>query len=574
MEHDFKLDSGSISFLSWNVNGGVDKKLKSTCFEHFIKTYNVIILSECWIPNDYHIDIDGFHTCIIPRKLTNATQGGGIIVLIDLKVKQHIDVCEIICDSIVWLKIDKNLLCQTKDVYLAKKGVYIPPVNSVYYNKYNCDLFFELEASLNRYTLVGEIMLMGDFNSRTSTVCDFVHDDSIHSSIERRLSDLFNYIPDDKYDVRVNPDNVVNQFGNRLIDLCKSSSIRIFNGRDVDGFSNDYTYCGHNGMSVIDYLILNPSLFHCVKMFIVCDFNVLSDHAPLHLQMYTRSSLDERGTARADTHIGTEMSTYRWNDESNGSFLETLATNHESINESVIMAGEITQDSIDTCVGRFTNELVRAMSPFLSRPNTHVNTHTASAVGHDHVNIQCNSGRGPRICEDKPWFDSELKRIFYNYKNALNLFNRFKSADNRNNLISKKKVYKAAEALKKRQYMKFEGDMLEYLRKYNPKQFYMKFSSPKSTGPQMSMDVLYDHFKRLSSEVDVDTGATDVNTSNDDSVPLYDELDCPITAEEITIAIRNLNRGKSHGFDGILNECFLVGKDLLLPSLCLLFNGV
>jgi hypothetical protein len=46
-----------------------------------------------------------------------------------------------------------------------------------------------------------------------------------------------------------------------------------------------------------------------------------------------------------------------------------------------------------------------------------------------------------------------------------------------------------------------------------------------------------------------------------------EELDRIITDDEILVAISNLNRSKSHGIDGLLNEYFIEYKDLLLPLL-------
>jgi hypothetical protein len=40
------------------------------------------------------------------------------------------------------------------------------------------------------------------------------------------------------------------------------------------------------------------------------------------------------------------------------------------------------------------------------------------------------------------------------------------------------------------------------------------------------------------------------------------------------VAISNLKRNKSHGIDGLLNEYFIEYRDLLLPLLNKLFNGI
>ena len=69
---------------------------------------------------------------------------------------------------------------------------------------------------------------------------------------------------------------------------------------------------------------------------------------------------------------------------------------------------------------------------------------------------------------------------------------------------------------------------------------------------------------------------TQLGNDHIDNTPIYEELDKEITLDEINKkkAVEHLKRGKSHGVDGILNECFLVGGDILLPELCSLFNNI
>ena len=62
------------------------------------------------------------------------------------------------------------------------------------------------------------------------------------------------------------------------------------------------------------------------------------------------------------------------------------------------------------------------------------------------------------------------------------------------------------------------------------------------------------------------------NVNNDE--PVYEELDRIITDDEILVAISNLKRSKSHGIDGLLDEYFIEYRDLLLPLLNKLFNGI
>jgi len=92
------------------------------------------------------------------------------------------------------------------------------------------------------------------------------------------VESLFSYVNDDIPPARVNLDKGQIDNGYRFLNLCK----RLLNGKDRGGFSSDFTYCGANGMSMIDYLLCGVNT---ISKFIVSNFNTLSDHAPLRLQL-------------------------------------------------------------------------------------------------------------------------------------------------------------------------------------------------------------------------------------------------------------------------------------------------
>ena len=55
---------------------------------------------------------------------------------------------------------------------------------------------------------------------------------------------------------------------------------------------------------------------------------------------------------------------------------------------------------------------------------------------------------------------------------------------------------------------------------------------------------------------------------------MFDEINVPISYDEINTAIGQLSNGKSGRPDKILNECFVHGREVLLPALHILFNKV
>ena len=114
-----------------------------------------------------------------------------------------------------------------------------------------CMTVFCFENEVAHYLTLGSIFVIGDFNSRTRLHDDFIQIDVLHHN---RL--CVYYANDTTMKSRVNPDAGHNEYGTRLLQLCKATGLRIVNGRHKDGDSNSYTYGGPRGSSVIDYLLL------------------------------------------------------------------------------------------------------------------------------------------------------------------------------------------------------------------------------------------------------------------------------------------------------------------------------
>jgi hypothetical protein len=83
------------------------------------------------------------------------------------------------------------------------------------------------------------VILIGDFNARTSDSNDFILHDALHDEVLRDLGALLFYGSDVQSKVRSNPDKVTNDLGNKLFSLYKSSGLSYPLGRD-----KDYTFLG------------------------------------------------------------------------------------------------------------------------------------------------------------------------------------------------------------------------------------------------------------------------------------------------------------------------------------------
>ena len=119
------------------------------------------------------------------------------------------------------LKLKKDFFQFSEDIYLS--GVYIWCENSPAYNVHNVDLFQVLEDDINFFSNIGSVYVVGDFNARVGNRLDYINCDCSISLIDD------DYVPDVPL-IRASLDHT-NSFGIKLLDLCKSTSLRIANGR-------------------------------------------------------------------------------------------------------------------------------------------------------------------------------------------------------------------------------------------------------------------------------------------------------------------------------------------------------
>ena len=82
-------------------------------------------------------------------------------------------------------------------------------------SSYNCLKLFD-------YSNHGKAMAIGDFNSRTINEIDFISDDKLPVTVRNNLIDFMSYGSDCELSERINPDCGHNDFGNRLLQLCKA----------------------------------------------------------------------------------------------------------------------------------------------------------------------------------------------------------------------------------------------------------------------------------------------------------------------------------------------------------------
>ena len=90
---------------------------------------------------------------------------------------------------------------------------------------------------------------------------------------------------------RQNFDNIVNDHGKQLLDLCKTCDLRILKGRSKGDTLEKFTFHSINGISTVDYIIVSHDLFTSVQGFAVKQPNIFSDHSQIVCWIKTGTDL-------------------------------------------------------------------------------------------------------------------------------------------------------------------------------------------------------------------------------------------------------------------------------------------
>lgn len=265
-----------ISIISWNICRSISEKLDSRDFVNIVHIYDVVCLYECWVEKDEVVELEGFESYVFPRM---HGRGGGIVIFIRSSISEHCGIIDNINDNIVLLKLSRKLSNDDTDTYVF--ACYFPPVNSTFYDKCENDLFASLGEMVCQYKGIGKVLVLGDFNSRTGSNDDYISNDIINEESADMISNVVNYVPDSEPCKRSSSDPVINQFGRQLISLCKTTALRIVNGRHKDDPNGSITFFNSRGTSLIDYVLTFDDNFNNIRQFESGVSNVVSDHSPV-----------------------------------------------------------------------------------------------------------------------------------------------------------------------------------------------------------------------------------------------------------------------------------------------------
>ena len=216
----------------------------------------------------------------------------------------------------VVLLMDNSNCSWLEDIILI--FAYALPENSTIYSAQNPngielldDQICEVITSNQR----SEIFIAGDMNAPIIDFCDYITDDDLDFVFDRDTSYSF-----DSFDLhRKSKDNIYNNFGLSLVEICFTYGIHVLNGRLFNDIQGEYTCFVYNGASVVDYMMTSTNSFQYFSEFGVSD-NLFSIHCPVYCTLKLESYCVQSDSVTREKLRSWEK--IKWNESMKGDCLE------------------------------------------------------------------------------------------------------------------------------------------------------------------------------------------------------------------------------------------------------------
>ena len=152
---------------------------------NFVQILTCSVFCETWAKSndEFSNSFEGFHafSSYRQKRSKRGRAHGGTIVYVKESLLQGVKRISCNLDDVLLLLLDKKFFGLAKDVMFG--SVYIPPEDSCEYNFRNIDngidkLQDELNDIVSKYEGDIDVVITGDFNSRTGKNYDFIIDDN------------------------------------------------------------------------------------------------------------------------------------------------------------------------------------------------------------------------------------------------------------------------------------------------------------------------------------------------------------------------------------------------------------
>jgi exonuclease III len=550
-----------LSFCSWNIDG-LKKNLGSDNVLCRLSRHDFIALQETHTSHknidSAIVDIDGF-SYLCKHSISNDTRkggrgSGGLFFMYRHQYYQGLEQVQTTNDYTLWVKLSKQMFGWDQDLYVCT--FYIPPHDSPYFQ----DQFEKLETEIAQFSQNGDVLIMGDSNSRTlrngQTTTDHITRDS-----DKYLPLPDSYIMDSNSRPRASMDSTGNSHGLKLTELCIASQIRILNGRTPGDYIGKFTCHHHNGSSIVDYFLCNERIIDRVICMNVQTLLPNSIHCPMTCTVkcdYDASTTKTIKTRPLPTR-------YKLTKVHEHQYLQQLLLPETlpKIEEFMLEDIDRTQSSIDLATNNL-NKIFLEAAINIARPKPRKRKNKPKPSTPQNSGILAIRQRFRSLA-------SQLSKKTNNFDIRSQLFSTKKKI---NRLVKKANTTQKQNLFKK----------LENMHENDPKAYWKTIqdivdnNQPTLNFPNDLQHKLHEHFKTLNQQKeDLLTDTTALKEELElleNHLDHHTPLDNHIKTSEIVQAIKKLKYNKTSGLDQISNEMLKYSGSAMLSPLAKLFNKV
>ena len=351
-------------------------KLERPFFGDIFLENDIVLFTETWTSDFSELDVEGFECVSLHRtekKKGSKRDSGGLVIYFRSIFSGGIFLVDKDGDDFIWLKMCSKFFGLDNDIYLNL--CYVLPAGTTRQPMVGINVFDRLSLKISNIESESdtncEYIITGDMNARTRDYLDMVEDDNC------------DYVPvPDDYTVdsvitRSSKDNIapVNDNGWGLFNFCKSTGLRIMNGRHGnDNGKGEFTFVSSTGRSLVDYVVTSPTIFKNVSHFEVGSPNEHSDHCPvlftLNINMHNTESEQHLVADCVEKHSDVNTR-FVWRQEHANSFVSNLLDDDVQVHLKDICerlsADRLSQQVVDTAVNEFSNVLTKTAEPYFKK---------------------------------------------------------------------------------------------------------------------------------------------------------------------------------------------------------------
>ena len=277
---DLKHDQKQLNIVSFNVEN-LEPKLDDPNFIDLINSHDITVLCETWRKDDSKINIQGFwdFSQIRPKIKKSGRYSGGISIFVKNDIREGVKIINSSSEGFIWIKLLKSFFGLSNDIFMC--AVYIPPKGATRHD--SGDYFEELSNHLVKYIDKGNIILLGDLNSRIGKEISNTNTNSVNSH-----SLIDNMLPQEvctKIDSKSSCDNIINNFGKKLLSICKAFDLIVANGRCPGDMIGNFTCHTKRGASVVDLIIIDSQILNLISKVKVLPPSFVSAHSPVSFSL-------------------------------------------------------------------------------------------------------------------------------------------------------------------------------------------------------------------------------------------------------------------------------------------------